>query len=188
MTVLKQVTVHLQTKSVVVCIMHSFHFPSGPPAWRKVKLADALLLASKPSIQVVYFLRFLQQGWALAHSPAHHVNKPSPAVLLVLGTRETSLWEGSPNAAIINRPSVAGAVLQSPPLLINSLNNWFIHPLVQISSKHCQSQTGRARELKFWENVHPTLCVMCHVSCVMCHVSPVTFHLSPIPFYILIFF
>ena len=37
-------------------------------------------------------------------------------------------------------------------------------PLVQLPSKHCQSQTGTARELKFQETVHPTLCVMCHVS------------------------
>ena len=51
-------------------------------------------------------------------------------------------------------------------------------PLVQISSKHCQSQTGRARELKFWENLHPTQCVLCHVSHVMCHLSHVTCHLS----------
>ena len=58
---------------------------------------------------------------------------------------------------------------------------------MEIYSKHCQSQTGRARELKFLENVHPTLCVMCHVSCamchvlcVMCHVSPVTCHMSPV--------
>ena len=74
-----------------------------------------------------------------------------------------------PHKTVFNRPGVAGAVLQSPPLLIN----WFIHPLVQISSKHCQSQTGRARELTFWENVHPKLCVMCHVSHVTCHLSPV---------------
>ena len=33
-------------------------------------------------------------------------------------------------------------------------------PLVQIFSKHCQSHTGRARELTFCENVHPTLCVI----------------------------
>ena len=48
---------------------------------------------------------------------------------------------------------------------------------MEIYSKHCQSQTGRARELKFWENVRPTLCVMCHVSPVTCHLSPVTFFL-----------
>ena len=46
---------------------------------------------------------------------------------------------------VINRPGVAGAVLQSPLSLINSLSD----PSVKISSKHSQSQTGRARELKF---------------------------------------
>ena len=48
-------------------------------------------------------------------------------------------------------------------------------PKLQISSKHCQTQSGRARELKFWENVHPTLCVMCHVSCVTCYLLRVTY-------------
>ena len=47
--------------------------------------------------------------------------------------------------SVINRPGVAGAVLQSPPSLINSVSD----PLVKISSKHSQSQTGRARVLKF---------------------------------------
>ena len=41
---------------------------------------------------------------------------------------------------------------------------------------------GRASELKFLENVHPTLChmshVTCHVSHVTCHLSHVTCHLS----------
>ena len=46
-----------------------------------MKSAAALPLASKPSVQVVYFFkRFWQQGWALAHSQAQHVNKPSPDV------------------------------------------------------------------------------------------------------------
>ena len=75
-----------------------------------------------------------------------------------------------PTPGLVNRPGVAGAVLQSPPSFIYSLTD----PLVQISSKHCQSQTGRARELKLWENVHLALCVMHHVSRVTCHVSPVT--------------
>ena len=39
---------------------------------------------------------------------------------------------------------------------------------MEIYSKHCQSQTGRARELTFCENVHPTLCVMCHMLCGEC--------------------
>ena len=68
--------------------------------------------------------------------------------------------EGVLPCLVFNRPGVARAVLQSPPLHIDSI----IHPLVQIFSKHCQSQTGRARELKCLENVHLTLCVMCHMS------------------------
>ena len=32
--------------------------------------------------------------------------------------------------------------------------------------------------LKFWENVHPTIFVMCHVSQVICHVGLVTYHVS----------
>ena len=45
---------------------------------------------------------------------------------------------------------------------------------MNISSKHCLSQTFRARELSFWENVHPALHVTCPISHVMCHVSHVT--------------
>ena len=41
----------------------------------------------------------------------------------------------------------------------------------QRSLKHHNSQTVRARELIFLENVHPTPCVMCHMSHVTCHVS-----------------
>ena len=37
------------------------------------------------------------------------------------------------------------------------------------SSKHCFSQTVRAKELTFWDNVHPPPCVTCHMSCVKCH-------------------
>ena len=84
---------------------------------------------------------------------------------------------------IINRPGVAGAVLQSP-MSIDYISDWVSNPLVKIFSKHSQSQSGRARELKFWENVHPTLYVMCHVSCVTCHVSR---HLSHVKLYIYIF-
>ena len=48
---------------------------------------------------------------------------------------------------VICRPGVAGAVLQTPPLLINSF-----------------TQTVRARKLKFRENVHPPPRVACQVS------------------------
>ena len=38
---------------------------------------------------------------------------------------------------------------------------------MEIFSKHCQSQTIIAGELKFWENVHPPPCVRCQVSGVI---------------------
>ena len=46
------------------------------------------------------------------------------------------------------------------------------------SSKYHNSQTDKARELKFWENVHPTYvsCVMCLMSRFTCDMSPVTYH------------
>ena len=48
--------------------------------------------------------------------------------------------------------------------VINQLPDW---SFVEISSKHCLSQTIRARELKFWENIHPSPRVTCHVSRVL---------------------
>ena len=70
---------------------------------------------------------------------------------------------------LMNDRGVCRTAPATPGLLINSvinldLKSWF----VDIYSKHCKSQTRRARELKFGENVHPTLC---HVSRVMCHIS-----------------
>ena len=50
---------------------------------------------------------------------------------------------------VFNKPGVAGAVLQSSPSLIHYFINSLTDPLVKVSSKHTQSQTGRARELKF---------------------------------------
>ena len=44
----------------------------------------------------------------------------------------------------------------------------------------------RARELKFWENVH--IPQTCHVSHVMCHVSHVTCHMSLVTFFFFFFF
>ena len=80
----------------------------------------------------------------------------------------------SVNIWIFNSPGVAGAVLQTP----SSFIQWFIKwCFVQIFSKDCLSQTVRAGELIFWENVHPTPYVTCHVSHVMCHMSHVTCNL-----------
>ena len=64
----------------------------------------------------------------------------------------------------INRPDVAGAVLQSPLSLIDS----FIDSSIQksVSSKppkHHYTQKIRVRELRFWKNVHPQPCVTCHM-------------------------
>ena len=44
------------------------------------------------------------------------------------------------------------------------------------SSRYCKSQTGRAVELTFWENVHPP--TICYMSCVTCQVSHVTCQVS----------
>ena len=48
---------------------------------------------------------------------------------------------------------------------------------MEISSVHLDSQTIRAKELKFLEKVHLFPSVMCHVSHVMCHMSHVTCHM-----------
>ena len=55
---------------------------------------------------------------------------------------------------------------EPPTIVIHSFIYWLSDRLDEISSKHRQSQTGRARELKFWENVHLILCVTCHMSSV----------------------
>ena len=96
--------------------------------------------------------------------------------LVVSDIRESLLTTGQPH--LVNRPGVAGAVLQSPPLLIDSLTDWLSDPLVQISSNHCQSQTGKERTEILRECSSHTMCnvsyVTCHLPCVPCHVSPVT--------------
>ena len=61
---------------------------------------------------------------------------------------------------ILNRPGVAGAVLQTPLKSIQRLTN-----------PSLQYQTERARDLKFWDTVNHPLCVTCHMSGVWYHVS-----------------
>ena len=55
------------------------------------------------------------------------------------------------------------------------------------SSKYHRTQTARARELKFWEYVHPPQHVTCHMSHdmshVTCHMSHVTCCMSPFFFF-----
>ena len=45
------------------------------------------------------------------------------------------------------------------------------------ASKLQYTQTVRAREQRFWENVHPPPCVTCHLSPVRYHMSGVTCHM-----------
>ena len=59
-------------------------------------------------------------------------------------------------------------------LIIQSL----IHPFPPNLQNHCLSQTVKARELKFLENVHPTPCVTYHMSCITFYISCVTCTLS----------
>ena len=76
---------------------------------------------------------------------------------------------------VFNRPSVAVAVLQTPFLLINWLSE------SAFSSKfpaNLHSQAVRARELKFWDNIHLPQHIICHMSCVTCQMSFVTCHMS----------
>ena len=85
-----------------------------------------------------------------------------------------------------NRP---GAFLQPPQSFIDSFIDWLSDSLVKICSEHSQSQTRRARELKFWNNVflHYLSCVMWPVSCVIRHMSHVTCHLSHVNIFIFTF-
>ena len=61
------------------------------------------------------------------------------------------------------------------------LINWLIEwSFVKISSTNHQSQTIRARELKFLEKVHlpHQSHVMCHMSLFTCHMSHIMWHIS----------
>ena len=61
------------------------------------------------------------------------------------------------------------------------LCNSFIHSFMECSfssrsSRNHKSQIIRAREMNFWENVHPPLYVTCHKLHGLCQVSGVTYH------------
>ena len=86
--------------------------------------------------------------------------------------------------SIINRPGVAGAVLQTPLLLTEllaySLTDPFPPNLQHIiydnnndNDKHPNCESKRAdilREYSPTTKCHMS-CVICHVSCIKCHVS-----------------
>ena len=71
----------------------------------------------------------------------------------------------------IGLPKLHKRFLIGPP---DWLGMW---PFSSQSSKHHNSQTVRARELKFWENAHPPPHVTCHVSRVTCRMSHITRHM-----------
>ena len=63
-------------------------------------------------------------------------------------------------------------------LFYKHLRHWLINWVTESDfssqySRYHKSQTIRARELKFQENVHPPQHVTCHMSWVTCHVSHV---------------
>ena len=90
---------------------------------------------------------------------------------------------------LFNRPGVAGAVLQTTSSLIYSDSQWVSQSAFSSkSSRYHKSQTIRARELKFSENVHPPQHVIYHVSRVKCHVSRVTCHMSCVTCHMSYFF
>ena len=81
-------------------------------------------------------------------------------------------WNSS---GMFNGPGVAGAVLQTAFSLIHLLSE---SSFSSRPSKNHNSQTVRARELKFSDIVHHPLCVTFRMSCVKCHISCVTCHVS----------
>ena len=113
---------------------------------------------------------------------------------------------------LFNRPSVAGAVLQSPLLRINWFMQWsfsskpskhyykqtwslnfermFIphhisHVMCQVSGVVCQVSHVRCHVSGV---THEVSCVMCQVSCVMCQLSGVTCQLSHVRCHVFLFF
>ena len=84
----------------------------------------------------------------------------------------------------------AGSVIESPCPCV-CLSVCYSVPsgavFLERSSSHHNFHTVRARDLKFWHNVHHPLCVTCHMSRVTCHVSRVTCHVSHVIFLIFFF-
>ena len=86
---------------------------------------------------------------------------------------------------LVHRCVVAGAILQTPFLFIQYLGEG---SFVEISSEHLHSKTVGARKPTFWEKVHLSLPVMCHMPCVMCQVLCVMCHMSHVKFFVFLFF
>ena len=81
--------------------------------------------------------------------------------------------------SVLNRPGVAGAVLQSPP----SFADWLINSVILYSKYLPNTPNPKPEEIGSWNFERMFIwyyvsCVKCHVSCVTCHVSRVTCHMS----------
>ena len=64
----------------------------------------------------------------------------------------------------------------------------YLNICVHHCSRHCQSQSVRTGVLlTFWEKVHPSPCVTCHVSHVSCQISHVMCHMSSVTIFITFF-
>ena len=65
-----------------------------------------------------------------------------------------------------------------PGLFYKQPCHYFIHSLIELvilCLRHHKSKALWAREMTFWENVHPPLCVTFYVSHLRCHMSGNTF-------------
>ena len=86
---------------------------------------------------------------------------------------------------IINRPGVAGAVVQTALSFIKWLSEPFPPDIQNIIA-------SKPLELESWNfdrmfTPYHVSCVMCHVSRVTCHMAPVTCHLSPVTCFFVVF-
>ena len=129
---------------------------------------------NRNGLQCTLIFGIIRKGYYLGKGP---MSSPSRRILH-MGDRYisqgvqivASIW-----FKFVTRPSGARAVLQTPPLLIESVNQSVSQSsFVKIPSTNLHSQTVKVRELTFWEKVHLPPPVTCQVSHVTRHMSHVT--------------
>ena len=115
---------------------------------------------------------YLEGGGGFTSQRPHLLFACSKPTFLALGSPKTN-FVFTPTS-IFNRPSVAGAVLQSPLLLTHWAILWFKY--LPNTVNHKPEELDR-RFIPYYVS-----CVMCHMSHVTCHVSHITskffFHLK----------
>ena len=97
-----------------------------------------------PKINIAYALFTIELNH---HQSLIHINKHniSHHQTFIISSSIVGIIKSDENN-VFNRPGVAGAVLQIPPSLIDSVSN---SSFPSKYSKHHNSQTVRARDLKF---------------------------------------